>query len=329
MTLSVASVTIAFNAASVLPRQLDALLQQTRPLQEIVVVDNGSTDGTSRLLAERFPQVKILRLPETIGVGGGVAGGLAYAARGKRHDWVWTFDEDSVPNDDALEILLDGVASLSDLDGGLGMVAPLPVHRETGNYYLPLFWRDGFVKPTAELLAQPIWFADLVISSGCMVRGDLVEKIGLPRADFFLDFIDFEYCLRARRNGYKIAVITRSQLAHEIGSARKVRFLGQPRVWSEHAPWREYYKSRNITYAAWWLHPSFRAKRFVIQFLARHACGLLLFGSNKGTCLKRMFQGFWDGRLATLGIRFRPNGPSLPREMGRVEAVENIEARRA
>jgi GT2 family glycosyltransferase len=320
---------VAYNAASVLPRQLDALLRQTRPLQEIVVVDNGSTDGTGRLLAERYPEVKVLRLSENCGVGGGLATGLAYAAPGKRHDWVWTFDQDSVPSDDALEILLDGVASLGDLDGELGMVAPLPVHRETGTYYPPLLWDDGFVRPTAELLSQPIWFADLVISSGCMVRCDLVERIGLPRADFFLDFIDFEYCLRARRNGYKIAVVTGSQLAHEIGSARKVRFLGQLRVWSEHEPWREYYKSRNITYAAWWLHPSLRAKRFVIRYLARHACGLLLFGSNKPTCLKRLFQGFWDGRSATLGIRFRPDGPSPRSEEDRADAAENTEAREA
>ena len=45
----------------------------------------------------------------------------------------------------------------------------------------------------------------------------MVEAIGLPRADFFMDFFDFEYCLRARSHGYRIAVITRSKLAHEIG----------------------------------------------------------------------------------------------------------------
>jgi len=67
MNLSIASVTIAYNAASVLPRQLDALLRQTRPLQEIVVVDNGSTDGTSRMLAERYPQVTVLRMAENLG----------------------------------------------------------------------------------------------------------------------------------------------------------------------------------------------------------------------------------------------------------------------
>lgn len=294
------------NAAHVLHRQMETLMRQTRPLEEIIVVDNASTDGTHALIAERYPQVTLLRMSENLGVGAGLAAGLAYGALEKRHDWVWTFDQDSVPNYDALEILLDGVASLRNLGGELGMVAPLLVHRETGTYYPPLLWRDGFVKPTAQLLNQPIWFADLVISSGCMMRRDVVERIGLPRADFFLDFIDFEYCLRARRDGYKIAVITGSQLGHEIGSCSKLRFLGQSRIWSEHPPWREYYKSRNITFSAWWLHPSFRTKRFVIRHLARHAGGVLLFGSNKLACLRKMAEGFWDGRRALLGVRFHP-----------------------
>jgi hypothetical protein len=44
-----------------------------------------------------------------------------------------------------------------------------------------------------------------------------------------------------------------------------------------------------------------------VRHLVRHAGGVLLFGSNKLACLGRMAQGFWDGRKASLGIRFRPS----------------------
>src|SRR5277367_4440642 len=210
MALSVASVTVAYNAARVLPRQIDALLRQTRSLQKIVVVDNGSSDGTAELLAERYPQVKVLRMPENLGAAGAWSAGLLYAALQERHDWVWTFDDDSVPSDDALEALIDGIQGLENSDRKLGIVATLPVHRETGVCYSPLLWRDGFVTPSAELLQRPIWFPDLVIASGCMVHRNVVDKIGLPRADFFMDFFDFEYCLRARSLGFEIAVVTRA-----------------------------------------------------------------------------------------------------------------------
>jgi GT2 family glycosyltransferase len=309
--LSVASVTVAYNAASTILQQMEALRRQTRPLQEMVVVDNASTDGTSDLLSDRYPQVTVLKMSENVGMGGALAIGMAYAALEKRHDWVWTFDGDSVPNEDALQALLDGLGSLDDAEGEVGIAASLPVHRETGDCYRPLLWRDGFVKPSTDLLRQPIWFADLVISSGCMVRRKVIEHVGLPRADFFIDFVDFEYCLRARSHGYKIAVITRAEVAHEIGDAQKVWLPGYSRAWLNHAPFREYYISRNLVYAAWWLYPSLSAKRFVMGHLARHAGGVLLFGSNKLVCFKRMAQGFWDGCRANLGIRFRPDSPAV------------------
>ena len=160
-SLSVASVTTAYNAERRLSRQMDALLRQTRPLQEIVVVDDG-IDGTSALLAARYPQVTVIRTSENLGVAGAWAAGLAYAALEKGHDWVWTFDDDSVPADDALEALLEGAESLGNAESQAGIVAALAVHRETGDCYHPLLWRDGFVKPSAEL---GLLAADLVRGS--------------------------------------------------------------------------------------------------------------------------------------------------------------------
>ncbi len=307
MSLSVATVTVAYNGANKLPRQMEALLRQSRRVEEIIVVDNASSDGTSALVAKQYPQVTLLRMSENLGIGAGLAAGLSYAALERRHDWVWTFDQDSVPNNDALESLLKGTESLGNNDGEVGIAAALPVHTQTGICYPPLLWRDGYVKPPAEQLKQPIWFADLVISSGCMVRRDVVEKVGLPRTDLFMYFVDFEYCLRARSHGYKIAVVTGSRFAHEMGNAREVRLPGYSGLWPNRAPWGEYYMSRNMTYAAWWLYPSSRTKRFVMRHLARHAGGVVLFGSNKLDCLRKMMQGFWDGRRASLGIRFRPS----------------------
>jgi GT2 family glycosyltransferase len=304
--VSVASVTVTYNAERSLGRQMEALLRQTRPLQEMVVVDNASSDGTCALLEKRYPQVKILKMPENLGIGGGLAAGMAYAATEKGHNWVWTFDQDSVPSDDALQALLEGSESAGSGEGEVGIVAALPVNQKTGECYYPLLWRDGFVKPSKELISEPIWFADLVISSGCMVRRDVVERVGLPRADFFIDFVDFEYCIRARSQGYKIAVISRAKLAHEEGRARKIQLPGYSRLWSVQAPFREYYMSRNLAYAAWWLYPNHGTKRFVVGYLARHAGGVMLFGSDKLACLKKMVQGFVDGRNASLGIRFRP-----------------------
>ena len=132
MSPSIASVTVAYNAAKVLPRQIDALLRQNRPLQEIVVVDNASNDGTAAMLARRYPKVKVLEMPENLGAAGGLAAGLSYAALSRRHDWIWTFDFDSVPAPDSLVCLLGGVSSLNGALAEVGLIAPLAVHRHPG-----------------------------------------------------------------------------------------------------------------------------------------------------------------------------------------------------
>ncbi len=326
MSVSVASITVAYNAVKVLPRQIDALLRQSRPLREIVVVDNASTDGTAAMLAERYPQVTLLRLSENLGQAGGWSTGLSYTALSKGHDLIWTFDNDSVPGADTLEALLERFETFG---SEVGIVAPLPIHRGTGTFYTPYLWRDGFVKPSEKLLSQPIWYADLVIASGCLIRRDVVEKIGLPRSDFFIDFVDFEYCLRARSYGYKIAVISEAKLGHEIGNGRKVDLLGYKRLWINQPPFREYYLSRNLTYLAWWLQPNGATKRSVIRYLVSRMGGVALFSSRKVACLIRMVQGFHDGIQGRLGIRLRPAADAVQRPGGVPNPAERIEAGKA
>lgn len=310
MIQSIASVTVAYNAGCRLPRHLESLLRQTHPLQEIIVVDNASTDGTATLLAERYPRVTVLRMSENLGFSGAWAAGLRYSALEKRYEWTWTFDDDSVPEDDTLKTLLQGRDSLKGVQSEVGILAPMPVQRETGTYYPPAVWRDGFVKTSSGLFQQPVWFADFVICSGCMVRRDVVEKIGLPRADFFMDLIDLEYCLRARSHGFKIAVVNNAQLGHEIGNSRMVRLGGFVRVLSFQPAWREYYISRNLAYIAWWLYPNPHTKKSILKYLAIHAGVILLFGSRKLACLAKMAQGFRDGCKGRLGVRFRPTASS-------------------
>ena len=304
---TVASVTVACNAARLLPRQIEALLGQTRLLQEIIVVDNASTDATCVMLEERYPQVTVLKMTQNLGAAGAWAAGLSYAALEKHYDWIWNFDDDSVPRPDLLAELLGGIGPLNGTQAEIGMIAPMPVHQDTKTYYPPLLWRDGFVRASEAQMRKPLWFADLVIASGTLTRREVVESIGLPRGDFFMDFFDYEYSLRARASGYKIAVIPGAELGHEIGNAQRIWFPGRSRLWTSYAPWREYYNSRNVTYAGWHLYPNWRTKKFVLKHLARHAGAVVLFSSRKVACIWKMMQGLWDGRHAKLGIRFRPD----------------------
>ncbi|HXP82289.1 MAG TPA: glycosyltransferase [Verrucomicrobiae bacterium] len=305
--LSIASVTLAYNAARLLPKQIDALLRQSRPLDEIMVVNNGSTDGTLGVLSAKYPQVKVLDLPANIGAGGGYAAGLAYAAIEKKHDWVWLLDHDSIPMDDGLETLLQGLAKFEGSTESIGMLAPIAIHPGTHLAYPGMLWQRGWVRPRSGLSGQSLCFVDAVISSGSLVRREVVDKVGLPRADFFIDFVDFEYCLRIRRHSYKIAMVRDSHLDHAIGKPRTISILGYSKAWGGHAPWREYYMSRNETFTIWTYYPDWKSKLSIFRRLLRHGTAILAFGEQKRACLRMMLVGFLDGRDGRLGIRFVPD----------------------
>jgi rhamnosyltransferase len=302
---SIASVTVAFNGAHVLQRHLEALKGQRRRLDEIVVVNNASTDDTSNLLAARFPEVTILNLPENRGMGGGLSAGLAYASLTKKYDWVWIFDQDSVPAENALELLLDGHQQLI-IQGKAertAIVAPVCVHSETGMSYPGLIWKSGWRYVDLKSFTSPVVFVDSVISSGTLLKREVVETMGLPRADFFIDFVDHEYCFRLRRAGYRVAIVKASQLDHEIGSARRIKFFGLSKKWADHVPWREYYMARNEIFTVWKYHPDWRSKCSTMIRLLRHVLELFLFGREKFACVKMMVGGVRDGLAERLGIR--------------------------
>jgi GT2 family glycosyltransferase len=301
-TFSIASVTVAYNGVKVLPSHLDGLKEQSRELDEIIIVDNASTDTTSELLKAKYPKVTVLNQPENGGVGGGFAVGLAYAAIQKQYDWIWLFDQDSVPKPDALEVLLSALQRLENA-ASTAILAPVGVNEESDLAYSGHVWRNGLRPVTGKPAEHEICFVDAVISSGTLIRREAVEKIGLPRADFFMDFVDYEYCLRLRHQGYTIAVVPASRIDHAIGNPLKVTAFGLHKVWTSHPPWREYYMTRNQIFTVWNYCPDWKARSATMLQLLSHSIALLLFGKRKLACLKMIFRGVSDGLSGRLGIR--------------------------
>jgi GT2 family glycosyltransferase len=299
---SIASVTVAYNGAVVLPRQLNALRRQSWKLDEIVVVNNASSDNTLAMLESGYPEVTVLNQPENGGAGGGFAAGLRYAAHQKKHDWIWLLDQDSVPATTSLERLIGALVDLGERAVHTAILAPVCVNSESKMGYAPSLWRNGF-RPASRGKNERIFFVDSVISSGTLLRSTAAEEVGLPRADFFMDFVDHEYCLRLRRHGYKIAVVTGSRLDHALGETIQANFLVMKKQWAGHAPWREYYMARNEIFTIWKYFPDWRTRSSVGRRLLRHALSVLLFGRQKLACLAMMCRGVADGRAGRLGIR--------------------------
>lgn len=123
------------------------------------------------------------------------------------------------------------------------------------------------------------------ISSGSLVRRSVFEQVGYFDEDLFIDFIDYEFCWRVLRNGYKVGVVQGIQLHHQVDSKNNHNHTVS-------APFRNYYVFRNGLLLMKqrrvynWL--------YVSELLFKRLGYELLFNHNRVIRLKYIFKGIVD-----------------------------------
>ena len=103
------AVVVTYNRKELLKECIDAILNQSVPVEKLILIDNNSTDGTNEYLEEygymKNPVIEYKRLSENIGGAGGFYEGMKLA-RSYSPDWIWIMDDDTVPTASCLEELL-------------------------------------------------------------------------------------------------------------------------------------------------------------------------------------------------------------------------------
>ena len=317
----IACVIVVYNNGSKIGELLETLLAQSKPITEIIVVDNASSDGTSQMLSEKFPWVTLLTNASNIGVGGGYAEGMECAYK-KGYDWIWLLDGDSLPQVSALEELIAALANLMPTHSRIGILASSPVNPLTGEIYGGFIRQGLFYKIPKEIThsVKPV-AVDTVISSGCLIGRRVVEDVGLPRHDFFMDFVDCEYNLRVLREGYEIISVPTSVIYHQVGEPRIIRsriirfairfcFIKKS-LPSSHPAWRQYYAARNELYTFWHEFRSYRAVFRLMLATVATILGMILFNDvEKAQRVKYIIRGLGDGFKGKMGRRVTAAGDS-------------------
>lgn len=237
MSDTVCAVVVTFNRRELLRECLAAVGAQTRAVDAVLVVDNASTDGTAEIVADEFPDVELVTLPQNIGGAGGNHAGIARALD-QGHRWLWLMDDDTIPTPEALERLLDAPAQLEGLPEPI-MLASKVVW--TDGRLHPMNWPDPRVAdvgreflPAVERGFVPIRTATF---PSLLVRRDAIERHGLPRAGFFIWYDDTEWTARLLRSEAGYLVLS-SVAVHKTARAHTVAD-GGPRF---------YYALRNGLY---------------------------------------------------------------------------------
>jgi dTDP-4-dehydrorhamnose reductase len=266
---------LTYDRRDLLRNCLKAIAAQSLPCDAVLVIDNGSTDGTSEMLAAEFPWVEMCQTAKNIGAAGGFSLGMRLAVEsGAEH--VWVMDDDVIPDHDALERLAEAFAFLKDKGRSppfvistarapLGDMTNVPEIARSRNRLdypdWPMFLDKGLV---------PVQRATFV---SILFPAQTFHEYGYPLASMYIWGEDSEFTERTTRNqpGF---LCGQSKVVHARAAPGRldIRSEGEP----HRVRWHRHF-IRNSIYVL----RRHRSKEAVARYIARqlnNAVRLLLEG---------------------------------------------------
>lgn len=218
---SVCAVVVTFNRKNLLLNCLHALKQQTAPVDHIVVVNNASTDGTVDFLISHGwvndKSFTLLNLPENAGGAGGFHEGIKFAYE-HGYDYIWLMDDDGFPDTSCLEKLLAHASPQH-------YIGPLVLNSKNPEEFSFAFRVPNTLQTVNSLhdlakLHLTTTIPDVILPfNGTFFHKELVEKIGLPRKEYFIWGDEIEYTRRAEKHNFKIFSVVDAHFHHPKDSS--------------------------------------------------------------------------------------------------------------
>jgi len=234
----VSVVIVNYNAGQFLRRCVGTALPQA---DELLVIDNASTDSSLDLCAQNFPEepkLKIIRKGTNLGF----AAACNIGSKQARGDYMLFLNPDCSLDASAVSELMRVLGS----DDSVGMVGGLLINPDGseqggGRRAVPTPWRSlvrafglsrfanrwprlffDFHLHKQPLPAQPIEVE--AISGACMlVKREAMEDVGLWDEGYFLHCEDLDWCMRFRQKGWKVMFVPSARVTHALGVCGRTR----------------------------------------------------------------------------------------------------------
>jgi rhamnosyltransferase len=289
----VCAVLVTFHPDEGLPARIERVLLEVAAL---VVVDNGSDEAALGMLKRLSANPRIALVLNHVNLGVARALNLGIArARETGYAWVLLLDQDTVVDPGMLTAMI-GLRAAYPAADRLAVIGAgfRDVNRNTGETHTA-----GAAEAWEEV--------ESVITSGSLIALATHAAVGPFREEFFIDYVDSDYCFRARALGYRVIKTQRALMSHAIGAATRHSIFGVDKWTSNHSPDRRYYIARNDTVMLR-DYGHYAAGLWAAKSLGRRirTCKrVLLYEQMKTAKIRAILAGWWDGVRGHLGPRTR------------------------
>jgi len=217
---------------------LDSVFRSDYPNFHVLVVDNGSTDGSPEAVRAAYPTVTLIENGANLGYAEGNNVGIRHAlAHGA--DYVLLLNNDTLVAPDMLAKLL----AVAEADAQIGIVGPLICYYDppdvVWNAGNAIDWQEGNVMnlrgdESCDKVGTQPYAVDYVSGCALCIRRSVIEQVGLLDARFFIYYEETDWCVRTRRAGYIVMMVPGARIWHKVSSTMGIA-----------SPPTTYYMTRN------------------------------------------------------------------------------------
>jgi len=213
-------VVLAYNHWADTKECLDSLLGSPTESLKILVVDNGSTDGTREHILAGYPSVELMTLPANVGINRGYNVGMQRALD-EGAEYVAVMNNDT----SADSRMFTELRAVLDADPQVGLVIPKIVYHSDPRriWSAGAYWRSfppgsksiGLGELDGPKFAQ-LREVELATSCCMLIRAEALRRVGLFDASYGFYYSDWDLSTRLWRQGYKIMYVPQARLRHKV-----------------------------------------------------------------------------------------------------------------
>jgi GT2 family glycosyltransferase len=296
----VSVVIAAWNRREDILQTLESVYGQNGPSLEVIVVDNGSTDGTCEAVSASFPEVRLLRLEENRGPTGGRNAGIRVA----RGEIMLCLDSDASPERGTLNVIVQKFES----DPTIGVVNSKVINAYTRDFDTAAGWAYS-EKQKAK--SDQEFFSHNFSETGCAIRKAALEKAGLFWEKLFFGREGEELALRVLDAGYRILYCPSAVVLHRASPHKRIASTE-----------RKFYDFRNSLYIylvryPWWMLIWFIPMKILAESVKGFRQGTMDWIVRALSDVIRGLPSLWRERkpirneTARIYLRFQKNQGSL------------------